>query len=145
MCSGRQVTWGLAQSQSGQPISVALINPTHTHSSCSLWGCLATWDFGSSQEHFRTRRKGQWALGLPLQHRGKLANGSGDLNKKIKWESLKESWIFRFFFLYLHCSICKRGKAGENQSLWTVWLFLSISHLPSQELFVWKVWIFFLC
>lgn len=30
MWFGRQVTWGLAQSQSGQPISMALINPTHS-------------------------------------------------------------------------------------------------------------------
>lgn len=37
--------------------SPQLTRALHTHSSSSLGGCFATWDFLSSQEHLRTGRK----------------------------------------------------------------------------------------
>lgn len=130
---------------SGNPLGHTSLQHTcaqHMHSSCSLWGCFATWDFMSSQEHLRTRRKDSKLWVCLHSTEGKLPNGPGNVNKKIKWQPLRGSWIFRFFsiFALLHM---QEGRGRGNQPPWTVWLVLSIPHLPSQELFLWKVLIFF--
>lgn len=93
---------------------------------------------GASQD----QKKGQQALALPLQHKGKLANGPDNLSKKTEWESLRELNIQVFF--YIHTAPYVRGARLEGMGFHEVFLLiLNIPHFPSQELFVKKLLIFF--
>lgn len=93
---------------------------------------------GASQD----QKKGQQALALPLQHKGKLANGPDNLSKKTEWESLRELNIQVFF--YIHTAPYVRGARLEGMGFHEVFLLiLNIRHFPSQELFVKKLLIFF--